>query len=188
MGLGCIPNDTQIVFGGKGLHGRHIDRIAEEMDRGDGRGFFGNAPGGVLEVDQVGVGIHITNDRHAAGRDDHAGGGNEGEGRDQDFLSGFQEGGVGQLQGGRAVGAGQPMLGADRLGELPFKGLALGALTQAARAQYRRGRRDFRFRQRYFRHADHALVSYEGSLPQLIAEMVRRGGQPVWTTCPWGNR
>lgn len=114
-------NDLEVVLPGEGVEGVDVDGAAVEVGGGDALGFWGDFLGGVGGVHLEGVFAAVDEDGDHAFGDEHVGGGDVGPGGDEDLVAALEEGAVGELEGGGAVGAGQAVLGAAGLGEAFFE-------------------------------------------------------------------
>ena len=80
---------------------------AVEVGDGDGFGVWGDESFDVGGVCLVGVFEDIAEDDFGLGGDEHGDGGDEGPCGGDDFVAWLEEGAVGELEGGGAVGAGE---------------------------------------------------------------------------------
>ena len=86
-GLRGILDDAELVRGGEGLERVEVEGLAEEVHRHDRPGARRDLPGGVREVDVEVMRVDVDPDGRRAEAGDRAGGGEEGEGREQDFVA-----------------------------------------------------------------------------------------------------
>jgi len=111
VSLGSVVDDFEVVLFGKSLDSVDVDGCAVEMGTGDGFGVGCDSLACIFDVELKGVFSAVNEDGLAASGDDHAGGGDVGPCGDEDFVTGFEECVVGELEGAGAVGAGEGGLG-----------------------------------------------------------------------------
>lgn len=86
--LGGVFDDVKVMLRGKGHDGVHVGHLAEEVDWDDGFGFSPDEGGGVDGIEIEAVFSDIAKDWSGPDAGDAAGGGEEGEGGNNDFIAG----------------------------------------------------------------------------------------------------
>ncbi len=132
VGLGGVFDEGELVFFGEGEDLAEFADAAGHVDHDDGAGARGDLLFDGGGVDLEGLGIDVGKDGDGMEAEDGVDGGDEGIGRDDDFVAGAEvEDTEGGKEGGGAVGDGEAMGGAGEAGVGLFKG-GDGSATAAA--------------------------------------------------------
>ncbi len=121
--VGGVFDDGEVVLAGDLEDGGHVAGVAGVVHDDDGFGARGDAgcDGGGGDGEVVGAGDVCEYDA-GAGVEDGVGGGDEGEGGEDDFISGADaEGDAGEVEGFGGVGDGEAVGGGGELGEVLFE-------------------------------------------------------------------
>lgn len=86
-GLSGVFDDVELVLFGESEDGVHVGALAEEVDWDDGFGARGDFVFGVFDIEVEGDRAGVDEHGSSAGAGDAACGGEEGEGRHEDFIA-----------------------------------------------------------------------------------------------------
>jgi len=141
MSLGAIFHDMESVGGRKRLEGIHVRGVSIEMDGKEGTGLGGDLRGRIVRIQTRRAGVHVHEDGPGPCVRHSGGGGDEGEGGNQDFVSRADvQGAKGQEEGRR------PALDRDAMGrsvsfcEVPFETINGRAPNKGSLFQERKDR------------------------------------------------
>ena len=133
-GLRVVLDDGQVARFGEGKDWVHVGGEAVEMDDHDGAGVRRDAAGEFRRIEVVSVGANVGENGFRAEGADGAARGNEGEGREEDFVTGLNTAGAqGQDQGVRAGSEADAVSDATELGDFLFQRGAFAAQDELLR-------------------------------------------------------
>lgn len=131
--LSCVFEEEETVFVADGDEVVHFAGVTEEVDGDDGFGFGGNFFFNFLGIDIHGLGIDIDEDGCGVEVGDAPGGGCEGEGGGDDFVTWLDaKGHEAEVEGGGAAVGGDAVFGVVVGGEGLFEGFDFWAEDEVA--------------------------------------------------------